>query len=115
MFRISAKPILFLLATACTAMAGTTTIAEYPLGEPGSLGTNSRPLDSVGSYHYTGANFGGGTTPIGTIGVVAPGSTAYLDTSDTTRQEGFWGPVYPVSDNFAFGIYARAAQNAAAT
>ncbi|MFD0894280.1 alpha-L-fucosidase [Luteolibacter ambystomatis] len=91
-------------------------LADYPLGEPGSLGTNSRPLDLTGTYSYTGNNYGG-TTPVATAGVSAPGSTHYLDTSDTTRQEGFWGPVFsvPGSDNFAMGIYVRAAEDTAAT
>lgn len=95
-----------------------TLVAEYHLGETGSLsGPNSKPLDSLGVRSFTNANYFAGATPTGTSGVYAPGSTDYLDTSDTTKQEGFWGPSYtlPGSDNFGFGIFVRAASNTSTT
>lgn len=105
-----------ILSLTLASQAAVTVIAEYHLGEAGSLGTNSRPIDSTGTYSYSGNNYSG-STPTGTTGVFAPGSTTYLDTSNTTRQEGFWGPTFvlPGTDNFGFGIYVRASENTAAT
>lgn len=108
--------LVVLLLSVSSSLATVTTIAEYNLGETGSLGTNSRPLDANGTYSYTGNNYSG-STPVQTDGVYAPGSTHYLDTSDTSRQEGFWGPTFslPGTDNFALGIYVRAEANTSAT
>ncbi len=106
--------LAFFAFAALPATAAVTKIAEYHLGEAGSLGVNSRPQDSVGTYHYTGSN-DSGSTPSATTEVFASDSSAYLDTSDTTRQEGFWGPTFFVSDSFAFGIFVRAAANTSTT
>lgn len=105
----------FLLILCCTvlssglAFGAITTVAEYHLGEAGSLlGANNLPQDSIGTRHFPTA-INGNTVTVGTTGVFAPGSTAYLNTSSATN-EGFHGASYAgfATDNFAFGIFASA-------
>jgi hypothetical protein len=91
------------------AFGAITPVAEYHLGEAGSLsGANNLPQDSIGTRHYPSA-ISGNTVTVGTSGVFAPGSTAYLNTSLATN-EGFHSASYTgfATDNFAFGIFARA-------
>lgn len=97
------------LAMTCVSQAAVTLFAEYHLGEAGSLGTNNRPVDSAGVPQNFASDISGGTVTVGTTGVFAPGSSAYLDTSNTSNQ-GWYAADFsslPTSD-FAFGIYARA-------
>lgn len=100
--------------------AAVTLYAEYRLGETGSLGASNRPLDSSGNGKNMANEISGATTSTGTAGVSAPGSTHYLDTSGTGDQGWYSSNLYSSAptlalDNFAFGIYARAAENTAAT
>lgn len=121
---IKKLPHFLLLATAvlCTTTyshGAIVLVAEYHLGETGSLATSEfRPVDSSilgtpsGQQNITG-QINGGSATVGSAGVYAPGSTAYLDTSSATNtgwyEEGnSLGPSL-VTNNFAFGIYARAA------
>jgi hypothetical protein len=101
-----------------TANAAIIMVAEYHLGEAGSLGaSNSSLIDSATGGTPSGAQNMDGTagnpsgTSVGTVGVFAPGSTAYLDTSATNA--GWYtnsGNMATLpTDNFAFGIYARTA------
>lgn len=109
----------------CAALALTLTcsnaaivvVAEFHLGEAGSLGSNNVPLDSAtggtpaGSQNI-GNHISGSTATVGTSGVYAPGSTAYLDTSGGGN-EGWYDGSNTLSslatDNFGFGIFVRAA------
>jgi hypothetical protein len=100
--------------------AAVTLYAEYRLGETGSLGAGNRPLDSSGNGKNMANEISGATTSTGTAGVSAPGSTHYLDTAASGDQGWYSSNLYnsapPLAlDNFAFGIYARAAANTAAT
>lgn len=120
---IKKLPHSLLLATAvlCTTYShgAIVLVAEYHLGEAGSLAAGSlRPQDSSGlgtpsGLQHMDSNTGSGSATVGTAGVYAPGSTAYLDTSSATdygwydNTNAFAGTL--AIDNFAFGIYASAA------
>ncbi|MFC4990984.1 LamG-like jellyroll fold domain-containing protein [Rubritalea tangerina] len=83
--------------------------AEYRLGEAGSLGANNLPLDSSGNNRDLTNQINGGSVGVGTTGVFAPGSTAYIDTSAATNQGWFGNALTGIADdNFAFGVFARA-------
>ncbi len=104
-----------LVLAALPAAATVTRYADFPLGEAGSLGSNNRPQDVSGNNRHFTADSGGATAITGTAGVAAPGSTTFLDTSAASDQSWSGGPsLGGVTDNFAIGIYARAASNAAA-
>ncbi len=123
----SAATIASLVLAASSSHAATILVAHYQLGESGtvttgtalaindssSLGTPSG-LQNVGGSGGTFGTVSGVTTA--TVGVSAPGSTAYLDTS-ATAVAGVYSATVPIGmttlalDNFAFGIYARAANN----
>jgi hypothetical protein len=95
-----------------TSSAAVTLVAEYHLGESGSLsGSSQNPQDAAGSRHFA-SEINGSSATVGTTGVVAPGSTAYLDTSSGVN-EGWYGADFSTlpTDDFAFGIYARAVNN----
>lgn len=116
------KPLLALLiATTCPpgfARAAVTLFAEYRLGEPGSMGANNLPLDSSGNSKNFANALNGNNTAILTadLAAAAVGSTAYLSTAGA-GDEGFYGAFSTGlgTDNYAFGIFARAATNTAAT
>lgn len=106
----------------CSSQAAIVMVGEYHLGEAGSLGANNRPLDSAtvgtpsGSQNFAN-EINGSSALVGTSGVYAPGSTAYLDTSatgDVGWYDGSSGMATLPTDNFAFGIYASAANLGAA-
>ncbi|BDS06970.1 hypothetical protein NT6N_20100 [Oceaniferula spumae] len=107
--------ILTIGACSLTSHAAVILAHEYHLGEAGSLsGADTIPQDSAGSAHFT-APSGAGTATVETAGVFAPGSTAYISTADTSK--GWFGADFTSlpADNFAFGIFARAASNTTAT
>jgi hypothetical protein len=115
------RTVILVGASLCLTSVAPATIvmyAEYHLGEAGSLGTNNTPQDSSGNNRNFASDISGSTATVGTSGVFAPGSTAYLDTSDTAKNDG-WSSTNLFSDlptdNFAFGIYVRAASNTSAT
>jgi len=90
--------------------AAVTLVAEYHLGEADSLGKNNLPKDSSGNGYDFKKQVNGNGASVGTSGVYAPGSTAYLDTSAST-DEGWYANGLLSSlqtENFAFGVYARA-------
>lgn len=96
--------------------AAITMFAEYHLGEAGSLGATNRPQDSSGN----GRNFGGANAAAGAVVTTglpsaAIGSTAALDTSNTGSAEGWYNADSTGlgTDDYAFGIFAKAAQNTA--
>lgn len=93
---------------AATANAAITVFAEYHLGEPLSLGTNSLPLDSIGGRDLTDSISPGGVT-VGSPGAVA-GSTHYMDTSSATNS-GYYALGNYTSlpnNNVAIGVFAKA-------
>lgn len=97
------------------AQATITTFAEYHLGETGTLGANNLPLDGSGNGRNLTSSINGAYTSVGSAAFhsLAANSTAYLDTS-LTGGEGYYGPDLFSSlptDNFAFGVFARAASN----
>lgn len=101
-----------LIGLSVAARAEVTVIHEYRLGEEGSLGTDNRPLDSVGGADFS-IPIRGTSALLATEGVFAPGSTAYLDTS-SSHNTGWYGADFSTSiptDNFAFGVFARATGN----
>lgn len=96
--------------------------AEYRLGETGSLGnaggnTAAAPLDTSGNNrNVTNSNGGNAVTTV-TTDAFAPSSTAYVDLSDASNNG--WYSATPIfdtlpQDNFALGVYARAADLSAA-
>lgn len=100
--------ITLTFTAAFSAQAAVTVIHEYKLGEAGSLGANNLPQDNVGTADFTNA-IGGASASVGTTGVFAPGSTAYIDTSSATNT-GWYGADFSSvpADNFGMGVYARA-------
>lgn len=121
---ISLKPIMPMLiisgalSFAGRASASVTLYAEYHLGEAGSInGSNPYVVDSAtanGAQNFPTLNSSG--IVVGTAGVAAPGSTAYIDTTSASTGAGYYGADFSSlqTDNFAFGIYARAASLATA-
>ena len=102
------------LALAVPAHSAVTLFSEYHLGEAGSVDGTNRPQDSSGNGHHFSNAISGTVASVGTAGVFAPGSTAYLDTSVTTN-EGWYGGDHSTlaTDDFALGVYARASSNVA--
>lgn len=109
------KTAIALLMLQGSSQAAVTIFAEYHLGEPGSLAaTTNAPQDSAGGNLHITNSISGGTSTVSNANVFAPGSTAYLDTSGAGN-EGWYGSGTLfnslATDNFAFGVYARAAGN----
>jgi len=120
---MSSKIITLAITAGCaflaTARATIATFAEYRLGEAGSLGTNNLPIDGSGNGRNFGSAINGNYASAGsaTFHSLAANSTAYLDTS-LTGTEGFYSTNLFTglpTDNFAFGVFARAAANTSAT
>ncbi|WP_367872012.1 autotransporter-associated beta strand repeat-containing protein [Luteolibacter sp. Populi] len=109
---LSTSLVACLLATASRATIFP--YAEYHLGEAGSLGASNKPQDSTGNNHHIPNVAGGESATVATTGLSpnATGSTACLDTSNPAN-EGWYGEpnTYATlpTDNFAFGVFARAA------
>jgi autotransporter-associated beta strand protein len=105
--------LLATLLCAATSDATIVPFAEYLLGEAGSLGANNKPQDSTGnSRHYSDdINGGSATTGNASFHPNATGSTAYLDTSGSGNEGWYSGNMFSSlpTDNFAFGVFARAA------
>jgi hypothetical protein len=115
-----AKSILPALATllpAYTATGAITVYAEYHLGETGSLGANNLPRDSSGNGRNLLDPISGSTATVASAGVYAAGSTAYLSTAGTGNEGWYSSGLFNTlpTDNFAFGVFARAASNASGT
>jgi hypothetical protein len=104
------------------AHAAIVMVAEYRLGEAGSIGgtigtSSSTLIDSATGGAPSGTqnvNSVSGLVPSGTVigteGVYAPGSTHFLDTNGNSGWFSSTSVMSPLApDNFAFGIYARAA------
>ena len=97
------------------AVAAITPVVEFRLGEAGSLDANNGPVDSAlsgtpsGAQSIVNAITGTSGVAVGEAGVLAPGSTKYLDTSNATNSGWYAsGPIGLANDNFAFGVFARA-------
>jgi autotransporter-associated beta strand protein len=119
---MSSKIITLVITAGCAfapaAQATIATFAEYHLGEAGSLGTNNLPIDGSGNGRNLTNAINGSYASVGNAAFhnLAANSTTYLDTS-LTGNEGFYGTNLFTSlptDNFAFGVFARAASNATA-
>jgi hypothetical protein len=87
--------------------------ADYPLGEAGSLGGSNKPQDISGHGRNFGADVNGGSAVVGSASFHpnALGSTAYLDTSNSANEGWYSGGLFNnlPTNNFAFGVFARAA------
>lgn len=117
MIRLSSTLLLSSIALAAFAVpakSAVTLFSEYHLGEAGSLNATNNPQDSSGNSRHFSAEINGMVATVGTAGVFAPGSSSYLDTA-VTSNEGWYGANHSslATDNFAFGIYARASSNIA--
>lgn len=110
---VSTAIIVCLLATA--ARAAIYPYAEYRLGESGSLGGNNKPQDDTGNGRHIADDINGwhATTGSTSFHPAATGSTAYLDTSHLENEGWYSGGLYQTlpTENFAFGIFVRAAAN----
>jgi hypothetical protein len=98
------------ISFACEAKGAVSIFVEYRLGEAGSLGANNIPQDSSGNARPIINAINGGSAAAVAGGAHA-GSTHSLDTSGVGN-EGWYAPnlatlSFP-TDNFAFGIWARA-------
>ena len=96
-------------------MAAITPVVEFRLGEAGSLDANNGPVDSAlggtpsGAQNIVNAIDGTNGVAVGEAGVLAPGSTKYLDTSNAANSGWYAAsPIGLADDNFAFGVFARA-------
>ncbi|MCW1925324.1 autotransporter-associated beta strand repeat-containing protein [Luteolibacter arcticus] len=113
------RPIVSTAITACllatAARAAIYPYAEYHLGEAGSLGSSNKPQDDTGNGRHFSDDISGGDAGTGNAAFHpnATGSTAFLDTSNPGNQGWYSGNMYASlpTDNFAFGIFARAAEN----
>ncbi|MFD0894281.1 LamG domain-containing protein [Luteolibacter ambystomatis] len=108
------SPLVLAMFAGLTAVspAAVTVFAEYHLGEAGSLsGANNLPQDSSGNGRNLATAISGNTVIVGTTGVVAPGSTAYIDTSSATNEGWFSSNLLTglPTDDFAVGVYASSA------
>jgi len=104
-------PAILVLGLVLPAAAEVMIFAEYHLGETDSLGTNNLPLDNSGNGYDFTSQISGSTASVGTDGVSAPGSSAYIDTSGAGNEGWYAADLFSglQDDNFAFGVYARAA------
>jgi len=110
-------PALAALLSVSPATAAITLYAEYHLGETGSLGANNRPLDSSGNGRNMVNEISGSTATVGSAGAYAAGSTAYLNTAGAGNEGWYSSGLFTTlpTDNFAFGVFARAAANTSGT
>lgn len=106
----------FCLFSVFPAVAAITPVVEFRLGESGSLDANNGPIDSVmggtpaGAQNISNAISGTSGVFVRSAGVFAPGSSAYLDTSNGANSGWYAAsPTGLANDNFAFGVFARAA------
>lgn len=118
-FKKTFQVLSVLTLLSVSSQAAITIVAEFHLGEAGSMSPGSlNPLDSATGGSPAGSqnvvnDINGSSATISTTGVFAPGSSAYLDTS-TPGDEGWYdgssafGSGALTSDNFGFGIFARA-------
>ena len=109
-----ALTVLTLLPAASAAISG---YADYKLGEAGSLGVNNLPQDGCGNGRHlvTSINGTGAFTGSTDFHPDAANSSSFLDTSAATNEGWYASGQYnslPV-DNFAFGVFARAANTGA--
>ncbi len=117
---IPAAAAAFTLLAASLSHATIIPYASYPLGEEGTLGSANKPQDDSGNNRHFDEDINGGATLTGNASFhsAATGSTAYLDTSSPDN-EGWYSSANTYhslpTDNFAFGIFARAAANTAET
>lgn len=98
-----------------TAYTGITPVVSYRLGEDGSVGLNNLPVDSALAGQPSGkqdmTDHLNGTTgvSIGTTGVFATGSTAFIDTSGPGDSGWYGADISSLpEDNFAMGIFVKA-------
>jgi hypothetical protein len=105
------------LLPASSATAAITLYAEYHLGEAGSLGTNNRPLDSSGNGRNLVDEISGSSATVGSAGAYAAASTDYLNTAGAGNEGWYSSGLFTTlpTDNFAFGVFARAASNTSGT
>jgi len=117
---IAAPSIIASLLSLAASHATIIPYAEYHLGEGGSLGGSNKPQDSTGNGRHFANDIGGGDAATGNASFHpnATGSTAYLNTAPSlpnSNQGWYSGEMFSSlpTDNFAFGIFARAAANTA--
>lgn len=104
-------PTLTTLLPVYSATGAITVYAEYHLGETGSLGASNRPLDSSGNGRDMVNEINGSAATVASAGVYAANSTAYLSTAGGGSEGWYSSGLFNTlpTDNFAFGIFARAA------
>lgn len=105
--------IIVILLSPVAAHATIVPFADYPLGEAGSLGGSNKPQDTSGQGRNFGDDVNGGSAVVGSASFHpnALGSTAYIDTSNSNNEGWYSGGLYNSlpTNNFAFGVFARAA------
>ncbi|MCA9248586.1 MAG: PEP-CTERM sorting domain-containing protein [Planctomycetales bacterium] len=91
-------------AMSAAAPAAIVDLAVWQLGEAGSLGTNNRPQDSIGSEHFTSDIAGASTTVVNDPDYVL--STAALN---FTPNQGFFNVAtnFIPTNNFAIEMWVR--------
>ena len=99
------------LALACSSHATITLYAEYHLGEAGSLGANNLPQDSSGNVRNFANDINGAGASVVNGGTFAAGSTDYLSTAGAGSEGWYSVNLFSslATDNFAFGVFAKAA------
>ncbi|MBN8457130.1 MAG: LamG domain-containing protein [Verrucomicrobia bacterium] len=104
-------PTLTTLLPVYSATGAITVYAEYHLGETGSLGANNLPLDSSGNGRDMVNEISGSAATVASAGVYAANSTAYLSTAGGGNEGWYSSGLFNTlpTDNFAFGVFARAA------
>ena len=98
--------LAFVVSLVMAVPAGATiiTVAEYRLGEPGSI-VNNRPQDSSGNNRHFNAH--SNLAIVNNTSPGAPGSTDYVTYEGAN--DGAWGADFSAipTDNFAFEAWAR--------
>lgn len=110
---IVSRTITSMLLGMATSHATIVSFADYPLGEAGSLGGSNKPQDISGQGRNFGDDINGGSAVVGSTSFHpdAIGSTAYIDTSNSGNEGWYSGGLFNSlpTNNFAFGVFARAA------
>ena len=109
------KPLRLIAACLTVGLAPTShaaiaLFAEYHLGEIGTLGPTNLPIDTSGNVRNFIDQISGANATVVNGGAIAPGSTAYLSTAGAGNEGWYSSGLFSglATDNFAFGVYAKA-------
>jgi hypothetical protein len=111
------KTLLICLAAqallAATVSATVTKLAHYGLGESGTVTGATSPfsplLDDIGGHHFAGQQAVGSTASLGSSGVAATGSTAYL--AKSSWASGWHSTNFTLTNDWSVQLWMRPDSN----